>query len=158
MRVSGARSLASTTTSVTPLISCLSSITSLAVTPPLPTPTSLPPKYSSDKHSIAFHPFLPPATPLSSCPSVTPVHNSPARVLGRPALWVLPKYFIGERSSAVYRTGMHTHMLAAFGAEANTVIVVGSSGSYYKLQFDPQAGGEMNLLKETNFLAIEEEH
>ncbi|CAI5511924.1 unnamed protein product [Closterium sp. Naga37s-1] len=69
---------------------------------------------------------------------------------------VLPKYFREERSLAFYRTGVHTHMLAAFGAEANTVIVVSSAGAYYKLQFDPQAGGEMKLLKEANFLATEE--
>ncbi|CAI7785702.1 unnamed protein product, partial [Closterium sp. NIES-53] len=42
---------------------------------------------------------------------------------------VLPKYFSDERSLAFYRVGVHTRMLAAFGAEANTVIVVGSTGA-----------------------------
>ncbi|CAI6005216.1 unnamed protein product [Closterium sp. NIES-64] len=70
---------------------------------------------------------------------------------------VLPKYFSDERSLAFYRVGVHTRMLAAFGAEANTVIVVGSTGAFYKLQFDPQTGGEMRLLEAANFLATEDE-
>ncbi|GJP57306.1 hypothetical protein CLOM_g16330 [Closterium sp. NIES-68] len=70
---------------------------------------------------------------------------------------VLPKYFSDERSLAFYRIGVHTRMLAAFGAEANTVIVVGSGGAFYKLQFDPHAGGEMRLLEAANFLATEDE-
>ncbi|CAI5486424.1 unnamed protein product [Closterium sp. Naga37s-1] len=71
---------------------------------------------------------------------------------------VLPEKYFRERSLAFYRTGVHTHMLAAFGADPNTVIVVGSTGAYYKLQFDPQAGGEMKLLNQANFLATEDEH
>ncbi|CAI5457755.1 unnamed protein product [Closterium sp. Yama58-4] len=70
---------------------------------------------------------------------------------------VLPKYFSDERSLAFYRVGVHTRMLAAFGAEANTVIVVGSTGAFYKLQFDPKTGGEMRLLEAANFLATEDE-
>ncbi|CAI5462101.1 unnamed protein product [Closterium sp. Yama58-4] len=73
-------------------------------------------------------------------------------------LKILPEKYFRERSLAFYRTGVHTHMLAAFGADPNTVIVVGSTGAYYKLQFDPQAGGEMKLLDEANFLATEDEH
>ncbi|CAI5511935.1 unnamed protein product [Closterium sp. Naga37s-1] len=103
------------------------------------TPLMLPPSPASDL-------LLP-----SPLPGVLPKYLRDERSLA------FYRYFSDERSLAFYRVGVHTRMLAAFGAEANTVIVVGSTGAFYKLQFDPQTGGEMRLLEAANFLATEDE-
>jgi len=54
----------------------------------------------------------------------------------------LPKYFSSEWSFAQFRVGDGTRTIVAFGAEPNTIVVVGADGSFYKASFD-KAGGDM---------------
>ncbi|CAI6009749.1 unnamed protein product [Closterium sp. NIES-65] len=130
----------------------------LSFIPPLP-------KYFSDEPSLMCHSIGMLAALMPSPPCLLPLRDFST---SRSSPGVLPEKYFRERSLAFYRTGVHTHMLAAFGADPNTVIVVGSTGAYmcsyfyghryYKLQFDPQAGGEMKLLNQANFLTTEDEH
>lgn len=55
---------------------------------------------------------------------------------------VLPVYFSSEWSFAQFRVQDY-RCIAAFGAEANTIIIVCGNGQYYKVRFDPVRGGEM---------------
>ncbi|MCO5583606.1 hypothetical protein L7F22_037519 [Adiantum nelumboides] len=61
---------------------------------------------------------------------------------------VLPGYFSSEWSFAQFRLPEDTHALVAFGKDRNTVIVLCSSGTYYKCSYDVFHGGEM-VVKET---------
>ncbi|MCO5574726.1 hypothetical protein L7F22_028516 [Adiantum nelumboides] len=61
---------------------------------------------------------------------------------------VLPGYFSSEWSFAQFRLPEDTHALVAFGKDRNTVIVLCSSGTYYKCSYDVFRGGEM-VVKET---------
>ncbi|KAL1549588.1 autophagy-related protein 18a-like [Salvia divinorum] len=64
---------------------------------------------------------------------------------------VLPKYFSSEWSVAQFRVQEGIQHTAAFGPGENTVVVVGSNGSYYRCQFDPVVGGDMTKLESHNF-------
>uniref|UniRef100_A0A0D9V9X7 Uncharacterized protein n=1 Tax=Leersia perrieri TaxID=77586 RepID=A0A0D9V9X7_9ORYZ len=65
---------------------------------------------------------------------------------------VLPKYFHSEWSVAQFRLHEGEQYIVAFGHEKNTVAVVGMDGSFYRCQFDPVNGGEMQQLECYNFL------
>lgn len=55
---------------------------------------------------------------------------------------VLPVYFSSEWSFAQFRV-QDSRCIAAFGAEANTLVVVCANGQYHKARFDPIKGGAM---------------
>ncbi|CAH9075948.1 unnamed protein product [Cuscuta epithymum] len=65
---------------------------------------------------------------------------------------VLPKYFSSEWSVAQFRLQEGLQHIVAFGHQKNTIVILGLDGSFYRCQFDPAAGGEMNLLEHHNFL------
>ncbi|XP_051227977.1 autophagy-related protein 18a [Lolium perenne] len=65
---------------------------------------------------------------------------------------VLPKYFHSEWSVAQFRLHEGEQYIVAFGHEKNTVAVVGMDGSFYRCQYDPVNGGEMQQLECHNFL------
>jgi WD40 repeat protein len=65
---------------------------------------------------------------------------------------VLPKYFSSEWSFAQYRLPEETKSIVAFGPQKNTVIIVGSDGSFYKCAFDPVKGGKMEQQGCTKFM------
>ncbi|KAH7427604.1 hypothetical protein KP509_10G051600 [Ceratopteris richardii] len=65
---------------------------------------------------------------------------------------VLPGYFSSEWSFAQFRLPEDTHALVAFGKDRNTIIVLCSSGTYYKCSYDVLRGGEM-VVKERVILA-----
>ncbi|KAK4282474.1 hypothetical protein QN277_013847 [Acacia crassicarpa] len=68
---------------------------------------------------------------------------------------VLPKYFNSKWSLAQFRLHEGTCYTVAFGQQKNTVIILGMDGSFYRCQFDPEHGGEMNKLEYQNFLMPE---
>ncbi|CAM6082963.1 unnamed protein product [Calypogeia fissa] len=70
---------------------------------------------------------------------------------------VLPKYFSSEWSFAQYRLPEETKSIVAFGPQKNTVIIVGSDGSFYKCAFDPTNGGEMEQQEYTKFMRPDDE-
>ncbi|KAL5561512.1 hypothetical protein UlMin_031259 [Ulmus minor] len=69
---------------------------------------------------------------------------------------VLPKYFSSEWSVAQFRLVENSQYIVAFGHMKNTIIILGMDGSFYRCQFDPVNGGEMNQLEYHNFLKPEE--
>lgn len=66
----------------------------------------------------------------------------------------LPKYFSSEWSLAQFHVP-DSRSICAFGAEAHSIIVVCSDGSYYKAVFDPKAGGEMRQVSYDRFIAAD---
>lgn len=55
----------------------------------------------------------------------------------------LPKYFSSEWSFAQFRLPENTpKVIAAFGANRDTLVIVGSNGCFFKCSFDPVKGGE----------------
>jgi WD40 repeat protein len=54
---------------------------------------------------------------------------------------VLPKYFSSEWSFAQFRVA-DARTIVAFGHDKNTVIIVSAEGSFYRVTFDPEKGGE----------------
>lgn len=56
---------------------------------------------------------------------------------------VLPNYFSSEWSFAQFRLPEETHAIVAFGKDRNTILVLCSSGTYYKCSYDVLRGGEM---------------
>eukprot|EP00753_Platysulcus_tardus_P009071 PLAT1791.1.p1 GENE.PLAT1791.1~~PLAT1791.1.p1 ORF type:complete len:401 (+),score=228.29 PLAT1791.1:55-1257(+) len=62
---------------------------------------------------------------------------------------LLPKYFSSEWSFAQFRVG-DARTVVAFGAEKNTLLVVGSDGSFYKAKFD--ASGECEKKSYSRFV------
>jgi WD repeat-containing protein 45 len=52
-----------------------------------------------------------------------------------------------------FRTGDGERCVVAFGAQRNTVVVVTMGGSFYRCRFDPEHGGEMQLLERHNFMS-----
>ncbi|XP_059648503.1 autophagy-related protein 18a-like isoform X2 [Cornus florida] len=69
---------------------------------------------------------------------------------------VLPKYFSSEWSVAQFRLHEGSQYIVAFGHQKNTVVILGMDGSFYRCEFDPEAGGEMTQLEYYNFLKPEE--
>ncbi|EEF49867.1 WD-repeat protein, putative [Ricinus communis] len=69
---------------------------------------------------------------------------------------VLPKYFSSERSVAQFRLPQGSKCLVGFGHQKNTIVIIGMNGSFYRCEFDPLFGGEMNQLEFLNFLNPEE--
>ncbi|XP_065853850.1 autophagy-related protein 18a-like [Euphorbia lathyris] len=65
---------------------------------------------------------------------------------------VLPKYFSSEWSVAQFRLPEGVQHFVAFGHQKNTVVIIGMDGSFYRCEFDPAIGGEMNQLEHHNFL------
>ncbi|KAJ7524540.1 hypothetical protein O6H91_17G010400 [Diphasiastrum complanatum] len=70
---------------------------------------------------------------------------------------VLPRYFSSEWSFAQYRLPNETRAIVAFGPQKNTVVIVGTDGSFYRCVFDPLHGGEMVQQEYTKFMRSEEE-
>mmetsp|Transcript_33926 Transcript_33926/g.74230 ORF Transcript_33926/g.74230 Transcript_33926/m.74230 type:complete len:368 (-) Transcript_33926:140-1243(-) len=55
----------------------------------------------------------------------------------------LPKYFSSEWSFAQFRLPEDTpQCIVAFGAKKNTLIIVGTNGTFFKCEFDPVKGGD----------------
>eukprot|EP00736_Rhodelphis_marinus_P008719 Rmarinus@m.19111 len=54
---------------------------------------------------------------------------------------LLPKYFSSEWSFAQFRVP-DSRTICAFGAERNSIIIISSEGSFYKVVFDDVRGGE----------------
>lgn len=70
---------------------------------------------------------------------------------------ILPKYFSSEWSFAQFRVGeAGLRSIVAFGAEPNTIIVVGADGSFYKAAFE-SGGGEMAKTSFSRFVKAEAE-
>uniref|UniRef100_K3WKT2 Uncharacterized protein n=1 Tax=Globisporangium ultimum (strain ATCC 200006 / CBS 805.95 / DAOM BR144) TaxID=431595 RepID=K3WKT2_GLOUD len=67
---------------------------------------------------------------------------------------LLPKYFSSEWSFAQFRVP-ETRTICAFGAEKNTIIVVGADGSFYKAVFD--ANGECQNTSYSKFIQSDED-
>ncbi|KAL2649193.1 hypothetical protein R1flu_017321 [Riccia fluitans] len=70
---------------------------------------------------------------------------------------VLPKYFSSEWSFAQYRLPEETKAIVAFGPAKDTVIIVGTDGSFYKCEYDPVNGGEMKQQEYTKFMRPDED-
>lgn len=66
----------------------------------------------------------------------------------------LPKYFSSEWSFAQFRVP-ETRTICAFGAEKNTIVVVGADGSFYKAVFD--ANGECQNTSYSKFIHTDED-
>ncbi|GLD94318.1 hypothetical protein PINS_up020916 [Pythium insidiosum] len=66
----------------------------------------------------------------------------------------LPKYFSSEWSFAQFRVP-ETRTICAFGAEKNTIVVVGADGSFYKAVFD--ANGECQNTSYSKFIHSDED-
>lgn len=66
----------------------------------------------------------------------------------------LPKYFSSEWSFAQFRVP-ETRTICSFGAEKNTIIVVGADGSFYKAVFD--ANGECQNTSYSKFIQTDED-
>ncbi len=69
---------------------------------------------------------------------------------------LLPKYFNSEWSFAQFRVP-ETKCICAFGAEANTLLVVCADGSFFKAQFGLEPGMECKKKKFKKFLQTENE-
>nr|XP_043620461.1 autophagy-related protein 18a-like [Erigeron canadensis] len=69
---------------------------------------------------------------------------------------VLPKYFSSEWSVARIHLNEGLQYVVGFGHQKNTVVILGMDGSFYRCQFDPQAGGEMTVVECHNFLKPDE--
>ncbi|XP_026441468.1 autophagy-related protein 18a-like [Papaver somniferum] len=72
---------------------------------------------------------------------------------------VLPNYFNSEWSVAQFRFREGLKHIVAFGDQknaqsANTIIILGMDGSFYRCRFDTVAGGEMTQLEHHNFLHL----
>ncbi|GLJ45377.1 hypothetical protein SUGI_0955230 [Cryptomeria japonica] len=65
---------------------------------------------------------------------------------------VLPSYFSSEWSFAQFHLPEEMQAIVAFGAQRNTVLIVGTDGSFYKCGFDPMHGGEMIQQEFTKFV------
>lgn len=65
---------------------------------------------------------------------------------------VLPSYFSSEWSFAQFHLPEEMQAIVAFGAQRNTVLIVGTDGSFYKCGFDPMRGGEMIQQEFTKFV------
>ncbi|CAM6106587.1 unnamed protein product [Calypogeia fissa] len=70
---------------------------------------------------------------------------------------VLPKYFSSKWSFSQYRLPEETKSIVAFGPQKNSVIIVGTDGSFYKCAFDSVNGGEMLQQEHTKFMRPENE-
>lgn len=70
---------------------------------------------------------------------------------------VLPSYFSSEWSFAQFHLPEETQAIVAFGAQKNTVLIVGTDGSFYKCGFDPLHGGEMVQIEFTKFVRPHED-
>jgi hypothetical protein len=55
---------------------------------------------------------------------------------------MLPSYFSSEWSFAQYRVADY-RCICAFGAQPNTLVIICADGSYYKVRFHPEKGGQM---------------
>ncbi|KAI4319413.1 hypothetical protein MLD38_033012 [Melastoma candidum] len=88
----------------------------------------------------------------TSDPSITvPSPNPPLSFIKG----VLPKYFSSEWSMAQYHLPEGSQYVVAFGHQKNTVVILGMDGSFYRCQFDPVSGGEMQQLEYHNILEPE---
>ncbi|DBA03638.1 TPA: hypothetical protein N0F65_006817 [Lagenidium giganteum] len=67
---------------------------------------------------------------------------------------LLPKYFSSEWSFAQFRV-KETRTICAFGAEKNTIVVVGADGTFYKAVFD--ANGECQNTSYSKFIQSDED-
>ncbi|KAI4306586.1 hypothetical protein L6164_029848 [Bauhinia variegata] len=105
---------------------------------------------SSDKGPALFHqnsstsidPLVSPSTGANPSSSLSFMRG------------VLPKYFSSEWSFAQFHVPENTHFIVAFGSQ-NSVVVVGSDGSFYRCCFDPVHGGEMFQQEYVRFLKFE---
>ncbi|KAI4310952.1 hypothetical protein MLD38_035894 [Melastoma candidum] len=87
-------------------------------------------------------------------PSPSRHSESPSSVMSSLSFMrgVLPKYFSSEWSVAQFHLHEGLQYIVAFGHQKNTVLILGRDGSFYRCQFDPINGGEMNQLEYYNFL------
>ncbi|KAK3256403.1 hypothetical protein CYMTET_34459 [Cymbomonas tetramitiformis] len=107
---------------------------------------------SSDKGTIHVYTIgvdvaggLPPSPAIEAAPTGS---DSPGGVTNRGSNFsfikgFLPKYFSSEWSFAQFRLPEETPAtMVAFGTKKNTLILVGTNGTFYKCSFDPVRGGE----------------
>jgi len=64
---------------------------------------------------------------------------------------MLPKYFSSEWSFAQYHVS-DSRTIVAFGQDPNSLIIVSAEGSFYRVLFDPEGGGEMAQDKKQKFI------
>ncbi|XP_002978578.2 autophagy-related protein 18d [Selaginella moellendorffii] len=93
-------------------------------------------------------------SPFAGSPTLSPGGN-PGSTLSF-MKGVLPKYFSSEWSFAQYRLPEEIHATVAFGAQKNSVLIVGLDGSFYKCTFDSANGGEMMQQEYTKFMRTNE--
>mmetsp|Transcript_17694 Transcript_17694/g.46047 ORF Transcript_17694/g.46047 Transcript_17694/m.46047 type:complete len:380 (-) Transcript_17694:117-1256(-) len=68
----------------------------------------------------------------------------------------LPQYFSSEWSFAQFRVQEEAMSVVGFGPQPHTILVVTSTGGFYKCSFDPNAGGQCNQDWYCKFLELEE--
>ncbi|PNT77522.1 autophagy-related protein 18a [Brachypodium distachyon] len=61
-------------------------------------------------------------------------------------------YFLSEWSFAQFRVEEGRKYLVAFGKQLCTVHIIGMDGSFYRCQFNPEKGGQMERLEFRNFI------
>jgi len=71
---------------------------------------------------------------------------------------ILPKYFSSQWSFAQFKVPVAERTIAAFGTTDNehSVIVVSAAGTFYKLFFDPEKGGDCILKQSAEFIKSKE--
>ncbi|KAG6543450.1 hypothetical protein Mapa_015120 [Marchantia paleacea] len=70
---------------------------------------------------------------------------------------VLPKYFSSEWSFAQFRIPVETKAIVAFGPAKDTLIIVGSDGSFIRVWYDSVNGGVMLQQEYKKFMRPDEE-
>lgn len=69
----------------------------------------------------------------------------------------IPRYFTSEWSFAQFKLNEDCHTIVGFGPQPNTLVVVTSTGSYYKVGFDPVKGGQCLQQSYCKFLDLDGE-
>lgn len=67
----------------------------------------------------------------------------------------IPKYFASEWSFAQFRLPEDTKCIVGFGSPANSLLVVGLNGSFYRATFDPERGGVCRQDSFNRFIELE---
>ena len=61
-------------------------------------------------------------------------------------------YFASERSFAQYKPSDECKTIVGFGQQPNSLVVVGSSGNFWRATFDPEKGGVCQQIEIAKYL------
>jgi WD repeat-containing protein 45 len=67
----------------------------------------------------------------------------------------IPRYFTSEWSFAQFKVNEECNTIVGFGPQPHTLVVVTSTGSYYKVGFDPSKGGQCLQQSYCKFLDLD---